>query len=214
MKSIILTGCIAVFLFSCNGNKTEEKKQTAADTTAKQATPAPEPTMDSAAMMKAWQDYMTPGPMHAMMAKYNGTFTEDVTVWMAPGAPEQKSTATATNKMIMGGRYQESHSTGNFGGMPFEGSSLLGYDNHKKIFQSTWIDNMGSGIMNLEGTWDSTAKAINFKGTMCDPMTGKDTPVREVITFTDDNTQKIEMYAMQGGKEHKSMEIVCKRKGK
>jgi hypothetical protein len=35
--------------------------------------------------------------------------------------------------------------------MPFEGISTLGYDNAKKTFFSTWIDNMGTGMMVMEG---------------------------------------------------------------
>lgn len=99
--------------------------------------------------MKAWQDYMTPGDVHKMMAKYNGEWNEEVTMWMAPGAPPTVSKATAKNEMIMGGRYQLSKSTGNMMGMPFEGMSTVGYDNAKKQFTSTWIDNFGTGTMAL-----------------------------------------------------------------
>lgn len=34
--------------------------------------------------------------------------------------------------MIFGGRYQLSNYKGNFMGMPFEGMSIMGYDNAKK----------------------------------------------------------------------------------
>ena len=78
------------------------------------------------AAMKAWQEYMTPGDIHKMLASSDGAWTEDITMWMAPGQPATKSTATAENKMIMGGRYQQSKHTGTFNGMPFEGMSLLG----------------------------------------------------------------------------------------
>ncbi len=44
----------------------------------------------------------------------------------------------------------------------FEGMSLMGYDNAKKVFMSSWVDNMGSGIMQMEGTWDPNTKTINF----------------------------------------------------
>ena len=113
--------------------------------------------------MKAWQDYMTPGEVHKMLAADNGTWNEDITMWMDPAKPT-KSTATAENKMILGGRYQQSNHKGSFNGMPFEGMSLLGYDNAKKAFMSSWIDNMGTGIMNMEGKWDPATKTINFTG--------------------------------------------------
>ena len=166
----------------------------------------------SEAEMKAWMAYMTPSDVHKMMAKSDGEWNEDITMWMAPGAPPTKSTATAVNRMIMGGRYQESKHTGNFMGMPFEGYSLLGYDNAKKTFMSTWVDNMGTGIMYMEGKWDDKTKTIHLTGTTIDPSTGKDMKIRETFKLVDDNTQLLEMYCTKDGKEYKNMEIKFTRK--
>ncbi|MDB5246227.1 MAG: hypothetical protein JWQ40_621 [Segetibacter sp.] len=44
--------------------------------------------------------------------------------------------------MIIGGRYQESLHPGTFSVMPLEGKSIVGYDNAKKVFVSSWIENM------------------------------------------------------------------------
>ncbi len=71
------------------------------------------------ASMKAWMTNMTPGDVHKMLAESDGEWNEDMTMWMAPGAPPTKSNATAVNKMIMGGRYQQSMHTGSFNGMSF-----------------------------------------------------------------------------------------------
>jgi hypothetical protein len=163
---------------------------------------------DSATMMKNWQSFMTPGAMHKKMAKWDGKWDSDITLWMAPGAPPQKTKSTAVNKMVMNGLYQESTHSGNMMGMPFNGKGTLGYDNLRNVFVSTWIDNMGSGIMYLEGPMDETGKIIMLKGKMTDPGTGYMTDVRETMTLKDDNTQVMEMFvAMPDGKEMKTMEI-------
>ena len=162
--------------------------------------------------MKAWMAYMTPGDIHKMLAKDDGQWSEEVTMWMAPGAPPTKSTATVTNKMILGGRYQESKHTGTMMGMPFEGYGLLGYDNARKIFVSSWIDNMGTGMMYMEGKWDDKTKTINFTGKSTDPATGKEIAVRETFTLIDPNKQKLEMFMTHDGKEFKTMEIAFTRK--
>jgi hypothetical protein len=164
------------------------------------------------AAMKKWIEFMTPGEMHKMLAQDDGEWTEDITTWMAPGAPPQKMASTCVNKMIMGGRYQESKHIGTMMGMPFEGMGLTGYDNGRKLFVSTWVDNMGSGIMNLEGNWNATTKSINMKGTSTDPMTGKSMPVRQVMKMLKDSTQQMEMYMTQNGKEFKTLEIKFTRK--
>ncbi|MDQ6756363.1 MAG: DUF1579 domain-containing protein [Bacteroidota bacterium] len=216
MKRITVTICTAaIFLFGCNNNKTTNDKTAATDstkTTTDTSSSAMTPPMDSAAMMKCWMNYMTPGDVQKMIAKSNGTWDEEVTTWMEPGKPPTTSKATAVNTMILGGRYQESHHKGSFNGMLFEGVGTLGYDNAKKVLMMTWVDNMGTGIEYLEGPWDSTSHSANLKGKTTDPMTGKDMEVRQLFTVMDDNNQKVEMYATHEGKEAKMMEIVLKRK--
>lgn len=163
--------------------------------------------------MKAWMDYMTPGETHKMLAKSDGEWTADITMWPAPGAPASKATASCTNKMILGGRYQESKYAGELMGSPFEGVSTLAYDNAKKTFISTWIDNMGTGITVMEGTWDNTAQTLTAKGKRVDPSSGKEISIRHVFKPIDDNNQLLEMYTTPaGGKEYKDMEIKLTRK--
>jgi hypothetical protein len=159
------------------------------------------------AAMKAWMDYATPGPMQKMIAMADGNWKADMTFWMAPGAPPMTNTGSCTNKMIMGGRYQETRFTSTMDGQPFEGTGLLGYDNVRKVFVTTWIDNMGTGIMYLEGPWDEATRSITFTGNATDAVAGKALPVRQVVKWVDDNNQVMEMYMMADGKEYKSMEL-------
>ena len=163
--------------------------------------------------MKAWTEYMTPGDMHKMMASWDGTWEGDVKMWMAPGQEPTLSKASSVNKMILGGRYQESRTTGNFGGMPLEGISTTSYDNWEKKFKNTWIDNFGTGIMYMEGTWNPSTKTIEFKGKSLDPMHGKNVDMRQTIKIIDNDTQLMEMYTtLDNGSEFKTMEITMKRK--
>jgi hypothetical protein len=161
---------------------------------------------------KAWMAYMTPGPIHKMIAASDGDWKAEISLWESPGGTPTTSTSTCTNKMILGGRYQESRISGTFMGMPFEGIGTLAYDNAKRVFISSWIDNMGTGMMNLEGTWDAGTKSITFLGKMTDPMSGKDMPYREVFKMIDDNNQQMDMYAQMNGQEFKTMEIKLTRK--
>lgn len=166
----------------------------------------------SDADMKAMTAYSTPGEIHQILAKSVGSWREDITIWMQPGAPAIKSTGEATDEMILGGRYLQAKNTGNFMGTPFEGIGIIGYDNAKKVFVSSWIDNMGTGMMYLTGTWDAASKTINFTGTMVDPTAGGDVKIREVYRIADDNTQILEMYSISNDKEFKNMEIKYTRK--
>ena len=210
MKKIIISLFAAgLLLISCK-DKTNDKKSSE-EINKKETSQEP---MDSATMMKHWMAYMTPGEPHKMMAKYDGEWETENTMWMAPDAPPTITKGTCLNMMIMDGRYQVSNNKGNFNGMPFEGISTLAYDNAEKMYKSTWIDNFGTGIMTMNGTYNDSTKTINFKGDMIDPMTGKNMNVRETFTFVDDNTQIMEMYAptSDGKAEYKTMNIKFTRK--
>ncbi len=100
-------------------------------------------------------------------------------------------------------------------GMPFEGMSMTAYDNAVKKFTASWIDNMSTGIMNMEGDWDAATKTLTLNGTMpdiCRP--GKTCKYRETFKVIDDNTHEVIMYGpdSQTGKEYKMMEIKLTRK--
>ncbi|MCE3281681.1 MAG: hypothetical protein K0Q66_418 [Chitinophagaceae bacterium] len=197
---------VSMIAVSCKDEKTPSPTQAATSAT----TPQKQPT--KAEMEKAMMDYATPGKMHEWLAKSNGTWEGDITsYWEDPSKPTM-SKGTAVYKTILNGLYQEGVHTGKMGEMPFEGRSLTAYDNAKKVWISTWVDNMGSGVMKLEGVYDEKTKSMTLKGFAVDPMSGKESGVREVITFIDDNNQKMEMYCEMGGKEQKMMEIVSKRK--
>lgn len=161
---------------------------------------------------KAWMEYMTPGPVQEMFAKYDGEWKSEISMWMDPSAAPMKMDGSTSNKMILNGRYQYSTHTGTMMGMPFEGIMILGYDNAKKMIVSSWIDNMGTGIMNMSGTWDEATKSATLYGTQTDPMTGKDIKVREVFKVLNDDSQSLEMYMDKEGTEMKSMEIMYFRK--
>jgi hypothetical protein len=117
-----------------------------------------------------------------------------------------------TNEMILGGRYLQGTHKGTMMGMPFEGIGTNGYDNSKKIFVSSWVDNMGTGMIYMEGTWDAATNSVTLVGKTTDPLTKKDIPTREIWKFVDDNHQELEMYFMENGKEFKGMEIKYVRK--
>lgn len=217
MKKIFFVVLSAAIMAGCNSKKEENKtdntagnEKTSGNTDKKPAENTPKP--DSATMMKNAQEYMTPGPMQKMLASWAGDWNGEITMWMAPGAPPEKMNVTTNNKSIMNGLYLESNDAGTMMGMPFMGRSIMGYNNHKKVFQSMWIDNFGSGVIMMEGPWDEAAKTITIKGMMTDPSTKAETEMKQVIKIVDDNTQVWEMYVTADGKEFKNMEIKSTRK--
>ena len=223
MKRTALTFLTATaLLVACNdnsgsttagANKDSGNKEAMADQTMAKKDAPPPAMPDTAAMNKAWQANMTPGPMHTWMAKWNGTWEGEVSTWDSPTAPPNKAKATNVQSSMHNGL----HTMGNFSstmmGMPFEGHSTMGYDNIKKVFVSTWADNVSSGMIMMTGTYDEASKTLNLKGKQTDMMTGKDSDIREEFKTIDDNTYNITIYGTgPDGKEMKFMEGTFKRK--
>lgn len=216
-KTILSLAALIVMTAACK--KAEDAPATDAAATADTTAVATETAeaakpMDSAAMMKAWEAYATPGEPHKMLAMDNGNWDAESTMYMSANDPKpMKTKMAATTKMIMGGRYQESRYTGNMMGQPFEGIATVAYDNASKKYVSTWLDNMGTGIMQMSGDFDAATKTMNMSGECTDPMTGQKKKMRETFAIVDDNTRKMEMFDTDpSGKEYKSMEITMTRK--
>ena len=161
---------------------------------------------------------------HKLLADMNGSWNYSIKMWMNPdpNAKPQESKGTATRKSAMGGRYatmdvngkmQMNGKDGKMSDMQFKGMAVEGYDNVKKKFVSTWIDNMGTGIHFSEGTYDPATKTFTFASEM-EMMPGMKMPVREVLKMTDKDHMLMEWYETHGGQEKKTMEIAYTRAGK
>lgn len=162
--------------------------------------------------MEAWKANMTPGVNHAWLASMNGDWDATVTMWTDPSQPPNISKASTKNEMLYGGLYQRSQHNGNMMGMPFMGESITAYDNFKKHFIATWIDNFGSSIMYMTGTLNAEGDTLTLEGSMLDPATGIDMQVKQVNTKTSKDSYKFTMYMVVDGKDIKNMEIVYSRK--
>jgi hypothetical protein len=178
------------------------------------AADAPQMSPEQQAMMDKMMKAATPGAPHAMLTKMAGEWTCTVKMQMDPSQPPQESQSTATITALMDGRYIQEVATGQMNGMPFNGMGLYGFDNVSGKYVSSWIDNMGTGIMTSVGSADKSGNVITWIGTMNDPVTGKTAKSRMVTTVTDDSHHTLEMFGVPPGgkKEMKMMTINYVRK--
>jgi len=174
---------------------------------------------DPAEMMKQMMEMAKLNENHKLLADLAGTWSYTVKM-MAPGETASTSTGSVTRKPIMNGRFFVADFSGSMK-MPgadgkmkdfaFKGTSIEGYDNVKQKFVSSWADNMGTGIMNSEGTYDPATKTFTYNGEV-EPVPGMKTAVREVIKVTDKNHHTFEWYENRGGQDVKTLEINYTRK--
>lgn len=186
----------------------------------KPAAPAGQPEMQlppgfTMEDMQACIEAGTPGEMHAFLAEGVGTWDGKTKMWMAPGTDPIESTCTTVISSIMDGRYIKCETSGEMPGMGmFMGSGIYAYDNVSQSFQSTWIDNMSTGIATGVGERSSDGKTMTWTLTYNCPMTKKPTVMREVQRQTGKDTSVLEMFGAdpKTGKEYKMMEIALTRK--
>jgi Protein of unknown function (DUF1579) len=180
--------------------------------------PSGQPTApDMQKMMEQMAEMSKLNENHKLLSSLDGDWDYAIKFWMSPdpNAKPQESKGTAVRKSIMGGRYvtmdvsgkmQMPDQAGKMKDVMFKGMGIEGYDNVKKKFVASWIDNMGTGIEFSEGTYDPATKTCTYSMEM-EPMPGMKTQVREVVKVPDNKHMMLEWYETQGGTEKKTMEI-------
>src|SRR6185503_20208185 len=143
-----------------------KKPANPAKTAAEDTAPAAKAASDEKAMMDAWMKVATPGEAHKWLEAMVGTWDAKISMWMAPGSAPQESTGTSENKWVLGGRFVEQRYEGTFMGQPFSGLGYTGYDNFKKKYIGSWMDNMGTMMMVSQG--EAAGKTLTMTSTMDD----------------------------------------------
>ncbi len=162
-----------------------------------------------AEMMKKWMAYSTPSEGHKFLKKLEGKFHVTSKMWMMPGAPMEKSEGKEVSTFMLDGRYLKGEFSTKMKGMIFHGFAITGFDNHKKVYETVWVDSMSTGMFVSRGKLDKTGKVLTqYAKTPC-IMSGGTIQYRMVTKIVDDNTYMMLMYAkggMYGEKEFLSME--------
>ena len=195
----------------------QETATSPAVTTSAVAAPPATAQPSEAEMMKQMIELSKLNENHKLLADMAGTWTYTIKMWMNPDptAKPTESKGTAVRKPMMDGRYfvmdvsgkmQFPGPEGKMKDMTFKGMGIEGYDNVKKKFVGTWLDNMGTGIFMSEGDYDPTTKTFTYNSEM-EPIPGMKTKVREVIKIVDKDHQTLEWYEDRAGQEAKTMEI-------
>ena len=185
---------------------------------------APGGSPNEAEMMKQMIELSKLNENHKLLTSLNGTWNYTVKMWMSgdPSTKPEESKGTAVRKSAMDGRFVSLDVTGKMK-MPgpdgkmkdftFRGMGIEGYDNVKKKFVGSWMDNMGTGIMMSEGDYDPATKTFTYTGEY-EAIPGMKQQIREVVKVTDKDHMTFEWYENRGGKEAKTMEINYTRSAK
>jgi hypothetical protein len=214
LTSVIATASIAVPTFAQSPAPAASSSPAAAPAA---GAPGQMSKADMDKMMGQMMELAKLNENHKLLEGLVGSWTGNIKMWMNPDptAKPQESKGTSVTKSMMEGRFFVTDATGKMQmpgpdgkmkEMTFKGMGTDGYDNVKKKFVGSWVDNMGTGIMFSEGTYDPATKTFTYTAEY-EAMPGMKQKMREVLKMIDKDHHVFEWYEDRGGKEAKTMEI-------
>lgn len=154
-----------------------------------------------------------PGAEHKSLAKLVGDWNVASKLWENPGAPAKESKAHGKFRAIMGGRFIVQDYEGEYGGKPFTGMGIFGYDNAKQKYTRMWIESGSTSMSYSEGTDDGKSKTYVAEK---EGPGGQKMTMKQTIVFQDDDhflfTFAMVMGPDEAPKEMKMMELAYTRK--
>lgn len=154
-----------------------------------------QPDMDPGQIIEMMKASAEPTAMHDRIARLAGHWDVELRFQMAPGAPPEVSKGSATNTMIMGGRFLKTEVETDFvfagRTLPMAGMGVIGVRTPDNQVQSVWMDTLGTYMMFQTGefTDDDTFQVTGTSQTPFGPQTLRniykvsDGPDRIVMEF-------------------------------
>lgn len=160
-------------------------------------------------MMEKMMMLTSPSEAHQVLDLFVGKWTYTGSFRMSLEASPQEMAGTAKNSMIYGDRFLKQEVEGPWMGATYKGLGYTGYDNIRREYVSTWLDNASTGIMTVTGQYNLETMTLNLSGTHSCPLTGEKARFsRSEWTVVDQDHSTYTSYmTMPDGKEFKSIEI-------
>jgi len=160
-----------------------------------------------------WLNYMTPSVIHTELKRYEGNFNLTIIPVVPEGQEKMEFAIESSIEMILGGRFLEIRQKGDMMAMPFEGITLIGYNNASNIYESISYTNFGTGMSILKGKIKTSDKTIELSGEMVNPIDKSIIKNIQIIRFVDQNEFRILSFDQTGLQEKQlTQEYVFRRK--
>ncbi|MCA9191610.1 MAG: DUF1579 domain-containing protein [Planctomycetales bacterium] len=159
-----------------------------------------------------------PTPEHEVLKQDVGIWQASVKLWMGadgktdPNADPTVSQGVETNRLL-GPFWVISEFKGDFGGLPFEGHSISGYDTKTKKYVGSWVDSVSPAAMHMSGTFDKSTNTLTSSTKGID-LEGNEVQGKSVVKYVDKDHRLMTMYELKAGTTDqyvRSMEIVYLR---
>lgn len=162
-------------------------------------------------MMRLYEEKNRTGEHHKWMAQLAGEWDAQVKFWDPMSGEAHESKGSEKGELIFDGRYLKANFKGDWMGQPFEGLSLMGYNNAEQRFESIWLDSGGTAIMFSTG--QRSGDTLTLTGECKDCMSEQMVQFRHVMKIDSPTKHTFTGYHTMNGQEMKAMEIVYTKRG-
>jgi hypothetical protein len=100
---------------------------------------------------------------HALLARFEGSWTEVLTFKPSPEAEAIILNGTAHARSVMGGRFLEMKTRGFHGEAMHEGVSMMGFEPEKERFSCVSFDNQDTTFNVMYGCLNPTTQELSFE---------------------------------------------------
>lgn len=173
------------------------------------------PNADMQEQMKKSMEAATPGEGHKFLEQMIGKW--DMTMrmwWQGPDKPPTETKGASEVKWVLDGHFLLEEGAAQVMGMAYKSMGLTGFDNFKKKYVFSYVDNMGTALFTGEGKLDPAKKVLTSFGKMDEPGTGEtDKPTKYITRIISKDKHVFEIYDEVGSpNEFKALEITYTRK--
>jgi hypothetical protein len=170
------------------------------------------PVISQDEMLKMMTELATPGEDHLVLNSLVGKWKTVSKIYSSDSKNPLIEKGNAVHKWVLDKRFIHEEFSGKWMGKTFKGLGMLGYDKVKKVYTSSWVDTMGTGIMTSEGTYSIQDKTLTMNTVYSCPVSGASKKGKNVTKIISNKEHIFEMYDIDSsGKDVKMMEITYTR---
>ena len=154
-----------------------------------------------------------PTAEHKRLAALEGTWDQEIKIWLAPGKDPMVLKGTAQNKMILGGRFLQTQSEFSGSGLQAEALLIMGYDRRFSQYTLVDFDSAGTFYVTAAGSFDTARNAFVLSGEETQAAGAPGSKYDNIITLLSPDKYRTEIIfkKMAGAEGFKAVEITCTR---
>ncbi|HVS66700.1 MAG TPA: DUF1579 family protein [Thermoanaerobaculia bacterium] len=154
---------------------------------------------DMAEMMRRAQRFTQPSQEHTVLERFLGSWNTETRIVMG-GPQSQAEKGAAEGSWLMEGRWLQIRGRGTMLGMPLETYQVIGYDNFKMSFVTTFVSSMDTAMNHSEGDLTRDRDVLISYGTLDEYLTGEhDKMVKYVWRFESPDRIVLEVHDLPIG---------------